>query len=434
LVTTLAYVRYAEKPGPGHYALVLVLFSLGLLAKPMLVTLPCTLLLLDIWPLQRCRILSGSVPAPTVVPVRRLILEKTPLLVLSAVSIGISTFSLSNYGDLVAVESVGMPLRIKNALVSYVAYLGKMIFPHGLTCYYPFPAEVPLWKWTGALAVLVGITATAVRSFRRHPYFMTGWLWYLGTLFPVIGLVQAGLWPATADRFTYIPLIGIFVIIAWGSEKPWRSSPRKRVWIAVSASGFLAVFGVVSHIQVGYWKNSITLFKRAIAVTEDNYLSHYALGYAYDRRGAVGDATHHYRVALEINPDEIDAHYNLALLLASTGDLEGAIGHYENVLRIEPQDAQAHNNLGNIFFRQEDWDNAVRHYREAIRITPGYARAHNNLGATLIRQGEIAEAAHHFREALRIEPQNAQTRRYLQLALARLAEVKTRATTIDGVP
>ena len=434
MVTTLAYVRYTEKPGPGRYALTLTVFSLGLLSKPMLVTLPCTLFLLDIWPLRRCRILPGTAPDRAIIPVYRLLLEKAPMLILSAVSVGISTFSLSNYGDLVAVESVGMALRFANALVSYVDYLGKMIFPLGLTCYYPFPAEIALWKWTGALALLVAITAMAVRSFRRHPYFLTGWLWYLGTLFPVIGLVQAGLWPATADRFAYIPLIGIFIIIAWGVEKPLRRSPRNRVWIAISASGLLAVFGVVSHIQVGYWKNSITLFNRAIAVTEDNYLSHYALGYAYDRRGAVGDAIHHYRAALEINPHEIDTHYNLAILLASTGDLGDAIRHYEDVLRIEPQDAQAHNNLGNIFFRRQDWDKAVKHYREAIRITPDYAKAHNNLGATLIRRGEIPEAVHHFREALRIEPQDEQTRRYLQLALAQLDEIKAKPATSSGAP
>jgi tetratricopeptide (TPR) repeat protein len=411
-----------------------MVFSLGLLSKPMLVTLPCTLFLVDIWPLRRCRILPGTAPDRPIIPLHRLLLEKAPMLILSAVSVGISTFSLSNYGDLVAVEAVGMPLRLANALVSYVAYLGKMIFPLGLTCYYPFPTEVPLWKWTGALILLVAITAMAVRSFRQHPHFLIGWLWYLGTLLPVIGLVQAGLWPATADRFAYIPLIGVFIIIAWDVEKRLRKSIRSRDWITISAVGLLAVFGVVSHNQAGYWRNSITLFNRAIAVTENNYLSHYALGYAYDRRGAVGDAIQHYRAALEINPQEIDAHYNLAILLVSTGDLEDAIRHYEDVLRIEPQDAQAHNNLGNIYFRRQDWEKAVKQYREAIRITPDYAKAHNNLGATLIRRGEIPEAVHHFREALRIEPQDEQTRRYLQLALAQLDETKAKPTTIRSSP
>ena len=433
MFTVLAYVRYVEKSDLKRYALILAVFSLGLLAKPMLVTLPCVLLLLDFWPLRRFQIGQRSALAHPNVPVGRLILEKVPMLVLSAVSVYISTFSLYNYGDLVAVDSVPILLRVANALVSYMAYLGKMAVPLDLTCFYPFPIEVPLWKSTGALALLAAATITAARLLRRHPYFLIGWLWYLGTLFPVIGLMQAGLWPAIADRFVYVPLIGIYVIIAWSLKDLSKKTSRRVAWISAAATILILALVGISHKQVGYWKNSITLFSHAVAVTNDNYLSHYALGYAYEQNGKVDDAIFHYKAALEINPNEVDVHYNLAILLASKGDLEEAIRYYKNVLRIEPVDAQAHNNLGNIFFRQEKWHKAVRHYQEAIHINPEYARAHNNLGAAMMRQGRISEAVQHFREALRIKPEDEQTRRYLRLAIAQLGD-ESKSTEPAAVP
>lgn len=428
MFTILAYVRYVEKSDLKRYALILAVFSLGLLTKPMLVTLPCVLLLLDFWPLRRFQIGQRSALDHPNVPMGRLILEKAPMLVLSAVSVYISTFSLYNYGDLVAVESVPMRLRVANALVSYVAYLGKMAVPLNLTCFYPFPIEVPLWKSTGAVALLTVVTITAARLLRQHPYFLIGWLWYLGTLFPVIGLMQAGLWPAVADRFVYVPLIGIYVIIAWSLAELSKKMSRSVVWITTSATILILALVGFSHKQVGYWKNSITLFSHAVAVTKENYLSHYALGYAYEQKRKVDDAIFHYKAALEINPNEVDVHYNLAILMASKGHLEEAIRYYKNVLRIEPTDAQAHNNLGNIFFRQEKWDKAVRQYQEAIHINSEYAMAHNNLGATMMRQGRIPKAVQHFRAALRIKPEDEQTRRYLQLAIAQLGdESKTSA-------
>ena len=433
MFTILAYVRYVEKPHLKRYALILTVFSLGLLTKPMLVTLPCVLLLLDFWPLRRFQFGQRRTLDHPNVSMGRLILEKVPLLVLSAVSVYISTFSLYNYGDLVAVDSVPMRLRVGNALVSYMAYLGKMAVPLNLTCFYPFPIEVPLWKSTGALALIAAGTIAAARLFRQQPYFLIGWLWYLGTLFPVIGLMQAGLWPAIADRFVYVPLIGIYVIIAWSLAELSKKKGRNIVWISAAATILILALVGFSHKQVGYWKNSITLFSHAVAVTKENYLSHYALGYAYEQKRKIEDAIFHYKAALEINPNEVDVHYNLAILLASKGDLEGAIRYYKNVLRIEPVDAQAHNNLGNIFFRREKWDKAVRHYQEAIDIDPGYAMAHNNLGAAMMRQGRFPEAAQHFREALRIQPEDEQTRRYLRLAIAQLGN-ESKSTEPAAVP
>ena len=420
LFTTLAYLRYTDKPSLRRYVLILAIFSLGLLSKPMLVTLPCVLLLLDFWPLQRCRLGTQTATEQPQNALGWLLVEKIPLLALSAVSVYISTFSIYNYGDLVPVESVGMKMRLANALVSYVAYLGKMAVPVNLTCYYPFPSFVPLWKAAGALFFLLASTAAAIRWFRPYPFVLVGWLWYLGTLFPVIGLMQAGLWPATADRFTYIPLVGIFIIIAWGAEVMASKGKRNTAWVTISLLVVLVVFGVLSFKQAGYWKNSITLFKHAIAVTEENYLSHYALGYTYEKKGMIDDAVIHYNAALAINPSEVDVRYNLAILLASRGDYQSAVRHYKEILRIEPSDAQAHNNLGNIFFRQEKWDIAVSHYRKAIQINPGYAKAHNNLGAVMFNQGRIPEAVHHFSETLRIDPGHQKARQHLHMAMALL--------------
>ena len=432
MLTTLAYVRYTEAPSLRHYFTILLIFSLGLLSKPMLVTLPCTLLLLDIWPLRRSRILNENLANRLTIPLKHLIIEKIPMLVLSVISIYISTFSLSNYGDLVAVESVGMPLRVANAIVSYIVYLYKMILPVNLTCYYPFPSHVSLWKVIVALVLLAGMTTWAISSFRKQPFILIGWLWYLGTLFPVIGLVQAGLWPSIADRFVYIPLIGIFVTIAWSMERGLKGSIRYRGLLLTFTAIGLSVLAFLSHKQASYWENSITLFNRSISVTKNNYLSHYALGYAFEQKGAVEDAIHHYQEALKINPNEIDAHYNLAVLLAREGQTDGAIRHYNNVLRLEPDDAQAYNNLGNIFFRQEDWEKAIKHYRDAIAINPKYAKAHRNLGATMFRKGKITEAVSHFREALRIRPEDEQTRYYLQMALSKQENIAKSSAETSG--
>jgi tetratricopeptide (TPR) repeat protein len=357
-------------------------------------------------------------------------LEKIPLFLLSVASVYISTFSLHQYGDLVPLGSVDIELRVSNALVSYIAYLGKMVAPMNLTCFYPFPVAVPLWKSIGALILLVGITAIAVRMLRNYPFFLIGWLWYLGTLLPVIGLIQAGLWPALADRFAYIPFIGIYAVIAWGGAKIFETSKRSAIWLKFAAVVVLLVLLMLSHHQVRYWKNSVALFQHAIAVTKDNYLSYYAIGYAYEQQGNFEEAIRNYRSSLKINPDQIDVNYNLARLLASEGNIYDAIRHYQRVLQTDPKDSQAHNNLGNVYFRQGDLNKAIGHYLEAIHINPGYAKAHNNLGAALIRKGMITAAIDQFRTALRIQPDDEQTRRLLEVAIAKLENRKKTSNSI----
>ena len=416
MLTTLAYIRYVEKPSLGRYGLILVSLFFGLLSKPMLVTLPCVLLLLDFWPLNRLRTIHSGSEIRSHIVFSRLLLEKAPMIALSMISIYISTFSLSNFGDLVTADSVNMRLRIANALVSYVAYIYKMFMPLNLTCYYPFPLKIPFWQAAGSLLFLLITSFIAIKSYKRYPFFLIGWLWYIGTLFPVIGLVQAGLWPALADRFTYIPSIGIFIIIAWGIDAFCKVKKRMLIYSISTIGALMSFFFILSYHQVGYWENSITLFNHSIKITENNYLSQYALGYAYEKKGSEKEAIKHYREALKINPNEGDVHYNLAVLLSSKKQYHDAIYHYEQALRIKFDDAQVHNNIGNVYFHLEKWDKAIKHYQYAIQYNPGYGRAYKNLGATMYRLGRMSESVYYFKEAIRISPEDAQTRKYFQLA------------------
>ncbi len=413
MLTILLYIRNSERPATVRYLLVLGSFALGLMAKPMLVTLPFVLLLLDFWPLNRFQLSNSGEKDASIL---RLLLEKSPLFLLSAVSIWLSSFSLHRFGDLVPAEAVPLSLRISNALVSYVVYIAKMMLPLNLTCYYPFPEQIPLWHVVGSACLLVAVSFACLKTFRHKPYLLIGWLWYLGTLVPVIGLVQAGLWPAIADRFVYVPYIGLYIIMAWGGADLVRKMLLNKTLIATAVGGILLIFIILSWSQTRYWKNSIVLFKHAVAVTTDNFLSHYALGFAYDQRGMPDKSIEHYSESLRINGDQVDVHFNLAIMLNRAGNSAGAIDHYREVLRLEPDDVQALNNLGNIFFRQGKLDEAIAQYRTILQYKPGYVKAYNNLGAAEVRKGNYRKAVVHFQKALTLNPDDPQTKKNLEKA------------------
>ncbi len=416
MLTLVVYIRYTERPGVIRYISTVVIYTLGLMAKPMLVTLPFVLLLIDFWPLKRIQIDRHKGIITHILAGRRLILEKIPLLVISAGSVLVAMFSLHRYGDVVTSSAVDWNLRIANALVSYIVYIIKLLLPINLTCFYPFPVKLPLWQSTGAFVLLVSITVMVVRSFDKRPYLFFGWFWYLGTLVPAIGIVQAGLWPAVADRFVYIPYIGLFVAISWGIVDFFKRSGLDTKWLATAGSGIVLVFAALSYNQVRFWENSITLFTHAVEVTRNNFLSHYALGYAYEQRDKPLEAIQHYKTSLRINPEQTDVQYNLAKVLVSQGQPGEAVVHYRTVLKLDPKDFQAHNNLGNIYVRQGKLGQAVDHYKAAIRIRPEYAKAHKNLGAALVLKADMITAIEHLNEALRIQPEDEQTRQYLKLA------------------
>ncbi|MBW2201963.1 MAG: tetratricopeptide repeat protein, partial [Deltaproteobacteria bacterium] len=418
-LTMWSYIRYVERPGVKRYLLILLFFILGLMVKPMLVTLPFVLLLMDYWPLGRFQFSRSGGAGPDSQPPSFslfLVWEKIPFIVLTAAS-SVITFLVQRSGGAVgSLEIFPIHYRIMNALVSYVSYIGKMIWPFNLALLYPYPGKLPWWHVSGAFLLLLSISLLSIRNVRRFPWFAVGWLWYLGTLVPVIGLVQIGP-QAMADRYTYVPLIGLFIMIAWGIPeifKKWRYKKEGLVTITVV---LLLMLTVISWSQVRYWRNSVTLFKHTLDVTEDNYVIHNNLGFALAEMNRTPEAIWHYSEALRINPRYEKAHNNIGTAFILQGQLERAVEHFSNALRLDPDFRNAHYNLALALEAQGKYEGAIYHYTQALRIDPDYARAHNNLGVVLIHEGRLDEAAIHFQEALRIRPDYTGARYNLQKIL-----------------
>lgn len=417
LLTMLTYIYYSKGPSVPRYLVILFVYTLGLMSKPMLVTLPFVLLLLDYWPLCRINLAhSGSnnqkTPKSNNTDFQRslnlhLVLEKIPLIILSVVGIFLSSLAVQRLGIVISTASVPMKLRIKNALVSYVSYIIKMIWPHNLAVYYPYPQTLPLWQVTGAVLLLTCISFLVFREIKSKPYLAVGWLWYIGTLLPVIGLVQAGLWPAIADRFAYVPFIGLFFIIAWGVPDLVVRWHYRKIKLATIAVALFAVLMATSCLQVGYWKNSITLFKHTLDVTYNNHIAHHKIGEALKLQNKTVAAAKHYSEALRIKPDFFATHLNLGIILRDEGKLNEAIYYFTRALRLKPDRAEPYYELGITLEKQGSFDAAIRHYLEALLIKPEFAKAHNNLGIILARQKKDKEAILHFYEAIRIDPNYA---------------------------
>jgi tetratricopeptide (TPR) repeat protein len=292
-----------------------------------------------------------------------------------------------------------------------------MVWPFGLAVFYPHPGDsLPLWKSWVAGFLLVAVSAAVVWVASRYQYLLVGWLWYLGTLVPVIGFVQVGE-QAMADRYTYVPLIGLFIIVAWGVADMVQKWRHGRLVLTLSATMLLLAMMVGSWLQVPHWQNSINLFRHALRVTTSNYLAHYNLGNALALKGNLAEAIAQYNQALRISPNYPEAHNNLGNALALRGSLDEAIVHYKEALRIKPVYAEAHRNLGVGLDRQGQHVKAMHHYAEAIRIRPDDAQSHNNLGVALAEQGRLNEAIAHFTEALRINPNFTDARRNLEHGL-----------------
>ena len=419
LLTMWAYARYAERPGLKRYLPVLLFFGLGLLAKPMVVTLPFVLLLLDFWPLGRMQfhqVGNDSRPLEPKVPVFRLVWEKIPLFALAAISIVVTFAAQQKGGALKSLEAFPLTTRIANALISYVGYIGKMIWPHNLAVYYPYSGSVPVWQAAGAGLALICLTVLLMGAARKRPYLAVGWLWYLGTLVPVIGLVQVGS-QAMADRYTYLPLVGLFIAIAWGVPSLFAGWHHRQSILAISATILLSGFTVCTWLQLRHWQNSITLFQHTVHVTTNNHFAHNNLGVALAHNGRLDEAMSQYSEALRLKSDASEVHNNLANVLAARGQVDEAIVHYLKALRLEPDYDKAHNNLGNALAGEGKVEEAINHYSEAIRINPDYAGAHYNLGNALAAQGSVDEAIKHYFEALRIWPDWAGAHNNLGFAL-----------------
>jgi len=404
MLTLLTYGYYSLKPGFYRYFLTLFCFLLGLLAKPMLVTLPFVLLLFDYWPLERLRSSSPTnIDRYKKASLLHLILEKLPFFLLAGASIYISSLSAQQHEIVVSTESVSMKLRVANALVSYVKYIGKMIWPKNLAVYYPYPESIPFWKVAGAALFLVCVSILVFRALRSKPYLVVGWLWYIGTLVPAIGLIQLGLWPSIADRFAYVPLIGLFVVIAWGVPDLVARWRYKKIVLATTATALLLIFTAATWFQNKYWTNNVALFKHSLDVTNDNDVAHQKLGEALAAQGKTDEAVRHYYEALRIKPDLVAAHLNLGAALREKGKINEAVEHFSMALRAEPDCAEAYYELGVTLEKQGNFDGAEKHYIKALRIKPDYAKAHNNLGIVLKKKKKDKEAIFHLYEALRID-------------------------------
>jgi protein O-mannosyl-transferase len=446
MLTVLAYVRYVERPGIYRYLAVPLFFAMGLMSKPMLVTMPFVLLLLDFWPLGRLHLegslfktdgsgLKAAGDGDEIRSVMGLVIEKIPLFILAGASICVTLFA--QWSGIAPIVSLPFATRISNALVSYISYTGKMIWPYDLAVFYPYPESIPLWQVGGAVLLLILVTAAAVRLRNRYPYVIAGWLWYLGTLVPVIGLVQVG-YQSMADRYTYLPMIGLFIAIAWIVPDllvRWRF---RRIALTALAVCVIAALMTASLFQIRYWQNSMTMFARALSVTKNNFVIETNMGASLAEQGKFGEAITHYQEALRIKPDDFEARYNLANALARQGKLDEAVSHYAGILQTQPDSAAVHNNMGIALSQLGRTDEAVDHFREAIRIKPDFQDAGSNLekalmgqtrtkksvaekvaippadpnsaegqlrtGLSLFQEGKADEAIPKFEEALRLNP------------------------------
>ena len=462
-----AYDRYVRGPSSrGRYAAVVLFFVLGLMAKPMLVTLPVVLLLLDYWPLGRFSGGADSNPTPPrcngaeadgngpsrfSVPLD-LIREKIPLFALAAV---FCLVTAATEGKEASSNSLAFPWRVANALVSYVAYLDQLFCPLNLAAFYPHPeANLPLWKVAAAAAVLAGISAAAFISWRRYPYLLMGWLWYGVTLLPVIGLMQVG-GQAMADRFTYLPQIGLYLALVWGAADVCRCWPYRRWLCGLTPVLLLVASMACAWRQTSFWRDSETLWNHTLACTSRNTVAHNILACAFASRGQFDAAILQFRRALEIKPDYALAHQNLGntlnrlsrfdealshfraaarlqpdsaqlragigTVLARLGRCDEALAEYAKALEIEPGFAMGHNNMGNILLDLGRQDEALAHYRQAAKINPNFAMAHYNLAKLLVGRGDLDEALWHYQQLVRIDPNSSLAHDGLGAALSRMS-------------
>ena len=442
MLTMGAYSYYVQQKTVQRYAFVLLFFVLGLMSKPMLVTLPFVLLLLDFWPLQRFtearpapRIPAAEIkpevsgkkkknrkkdaekaaasvkPAEVTTPavpefkwslIYPLLLEKVPLFVLAVLSSIVTYLAAHSAG---AVHSKAIPLfvRLGNAIVSYGSYIVKMIVPVNLAVLYPYPGSVIPWQVFGALLLLIAITAAVIWRMKQSPYLATGWLWYLGTLVPVIGIVQAGP-QAMADRYTYVSLIGLFIMLAWGiAEVSQKWKYRKEALMAAAALCILC-FSILTWKQVGYWHDSFSLFNHALNVTKNNYRVYNMRGVAYADLGNFKQAIEDYGRAIEIEPGYPEAYYNRGKDYTELGNFKKAVEDYTKAIAIKPDYAMAYNGRGNAYFDLGNQREAIADYARAIEIKPDYLDAYFNRGNTYVHLGNYQEAIRDYSRAIEIKP------------------------------
>ncbi len=451
-LTMLFYVWYAEKPGWKRYLPVIVCFALGLMSKPMLVTLPFVLLLMDYWPLNRTLIdtvpqeVSLSVHAEKV-GLKFLIVEKIPLFILTGISILLTVYAARNADTIARFAFVLFTHRMNNAIVSYALYLKKMFWPVDLAVFYP-QVELSIVQVLPAALLIIVITSICWKYYKKYPYLSIGWFWYLGTLVPVIGIVQVGS-QSMADRYAYVPFIGLFIALIWMAADMIRNRNFKRV-AAVFLILLLAGLTAVAHRQASCWQNSYVLFERALQVTKGNFVAHTALGNELVKQKRMDEAVSHFREAISgnpynladytplvslanalslqgktneaitvfkkainINPKGHEAYYRLGAVYYQNNRMDEAIIVYQKAVALENDDPRYHGSLGNAYLMKGKTTEAIREYREVLRIQPGNIEANNNLGIVLTQQEKMDQALQYFQRSVRLNPQQANIHYYL---------------------
>jgi protein O-mannosyl-transferase len=454
MATLYVYALYVEEHKLSRYFLCLTLFALGLMAKPMLVTLPFVLMLLDFWPLGRWQKALAPVNVPVAASeksekkktkqrkadsikekkistplasrspiIRSLLWEKAPFIFLTIVSSVITIWAQSKGGAVASMEKLSFLARVLNATMSYISYIYKIFWPVDLAVFYPYEDPFLQLPVAGALLILIAITIIVIYTIKKLPFLFVGWFWYLGTLIPVIGLVQVGR-QAMADRYTYLPSIGIGIILIWGIGYLLPKEKLRKIILIPAAVIVLFVLTFLTWQQSGYWKNSVSLFNHALEATKNNDLAHYNLANALIKQGKNSEAIIHFSKAIAINPYHDGAHCNLGVALAAEGKKEEAITHYLEAIKINPDQDAAYSNLGIVLAAEGKKEEAIAHYLTAIKINPDYADAHYNLANLLLKQGQIDQAINHYLEAIKINPDHAD-------AHCNLADIFVKQNKID---
>ncbi len=405
LLTMLAYIRYVKIPSARRYVIVCLAFTLGLMSKSMLVTLPLVLILLDYWPLNRLNSKFSFLNS---------FCEKIPLLILSVVVSVVTVIAQKSAGAVSRIEAVPFGQRFGNALVSYCDYILKMFWPVELAVYYPHPIKsLVFWKIAAALAVLLAISITVI-LLRNRRYLLVGWLWYLGTLLPVIGLVQVGS-QAMADRYTYIPLTGIFIMLIWLVKDIVGQHRLRQIIAGLAGSGILCALGVISFVQVGYWRDTITLFKHCEAMTPDNVVVHMYLGTGFAHKGDAESALQEFEKALKFEPNETRTFYNIGLMLVSLGRIDEAVEYFNRILEVKPGDTDACLSLASAWAAKGEFERAIDVYRNGLKYNPNDTALREALALLLLQLHRVDEAITELEQAVKIKPDSAS---YCNLGIA----------------
>ncbi len=394
LLTMWAYLRYVNKPVISRYLLTAGFLALGLMSKPMLVTLPFVLLLLDYWPLER----FGKIKTD------RLVLEKIPLIILAAISSVGAYFAQRNWGAIYQSADFNLAVRFENAFISYIKYIEKMFWPEGLVYFYPHPGRnISILFSVISACLLLAVTFLVIRYTKKHRYLLTGWFWYLGTLIPVIGIVQAGD-QAMADRYSYITLTGLFIIIAWGVPEILASWRYRKVCLAVSSLIILLILAVSSTVQAGYWKDSLTLYTHALKVSPNNYKAHFNMAVTLRDMNKFDEAAAEFKKCLQIKPDDSLSFNGLGIIFGRQGKFDQASEYFVKALQINPNLEEAHTNFGYVLTNQGKLNDALVYYEQALKLKPNSALAHYHLAQVLAQTGNSSEAILHFEDAIRLKP------------------------------